>query len=117
MRIRNHEIFHYHADLCRALANPKRLMVIALLAKKEMSVGELAESIGVTLADVSQHLRTLKDRNVVKSRKEGQSVYYSLTDPRMIDACNTLRLILLEQMKARGKVAIDVSPEDLISEE
>jgi len=114
MKIRNHEIFAFHADLCRTLANPKRLMIIAVLARREMSVGELAKALDVPLPNVSQHLRTLKDRHVVRSRKEGQTVYYSLTDQRMIQACNTLRSVLLDQMKARGKVAGDVAPEDLI---
>ena len=114
MKIRNHEIFVYHADLCRTLANPKRLMIIAVLAKKEMSVGELSKVLDVPLSNVSQHLRTLKDRHVVHSRKEGQTVFYSLTDERMIQACNTLRWVLLDQMKARGKVAGDIAPDDLV---
>lgn len=116
MKIRNPEIFSFHADLCRTLANPKRLMIIAVLAKHEMSVGELASVLGLPLPNVSQHLRTLRDRHVVRSRKEGQTVFYSLTDERMIRACNTLRAVLLDQMKARGRIAGDLEPDDLIEE-
>jgi len=116
MKIRNKEIFDLHADLCKTLSSPKRLMIIALLAKKELSVGELAEVLEVPIANVSQHLRTLKDNFVVKARKNGQIVYYSLVDPRMVEACNILRSVLLEKMKARGKVARNINPEELIDE-
>ena len=117
MKIRNREIFEIHAGLCRTLANPKRLMIIAVLAKHELSVGELANVLGLPMSNVSQHLRALKDRHVVRSRKEGQTVYYSLTDQRMIQACNTLRAVLLDQMKARGKIAGDIAAEDLVIDE
>jgi len=117
MKLRNKEIFRFHADLCRTMASPKRLMIIALLAKKEMSVGELAEIIEVPISNISQHLRTLKDRDVVRARKEGQTVYYSLVDRRMIEACNTLREILIDKMKARGKIAGDLHAQELVSDD
>ena len=116
MKIRNKDIFNFHAELCRTLSSPKRLMIIAILAKKEMSVSELAEIIGVPIANISQHLRSLRDRDVVKARKNGQTVYYSLTDSRMIDACNALRAVLLDKMKARGRIAGDIDPEGIIEE-
>jgi len=51
------------------LSNPKRLMILALLAKKEMSVGEIAEVISVPLSNVSQHLSLLKAQSLVQTRK------------------------------------------------
>jgi DNA-binding transcriptional ArsR family regulator len=94
------------------LANPKRLMILALLSKKEMSVGEIANSIGIALATVSQHLTALRNKNIVVARKEGQTVYYSVTDPRLMDACILIRSVLLDGMKRRGEIAkeIEVDP-------
>ena len=97
------DIFELHADLCKTLSNPKRLMILALLAKKEMSVGEIAEVIAVPLSNVSQHLSLLKAQSLVRTRKDGQTVYYSLSDRRIIEACTLIRSVLLDKMKERGR--------------
>jgi ArsR family transcriptional regulator len=112
MKIRNEEIFNLHADFCKMLANPKRLMILALLSRKEMSVGELAESMDTAMATVSQHLTALRGKHIVEARKEGQTVYYHSTDPRLIEACTAIRTILLDGMKRRGEIAkeIEVDP-------
>ena len=104
------EIFELHAKFCSRLANPRRLIILALLAKGEKSVGELAKASGATLANISQHLTILRSYNIVKSRKDGQTVYYSITDERIIDACNLIRSVLLDGMKRQGMIAsgIDV---------
>lgn len=99
------DIFEIHADFCKTLSHPKRLMILALLAKKETSVGEIAEAIEVPLANVSQHLTVLKSQGLVVARKEGQTVHYSLADPRIIQACTLIRSVLLDNMKKRGRVA------------
>lgn len=112
MKIRNEEIFRLHADFCKMLANPKRLMILALLSKREMSVGELADSMGTALATVSQHLTALRAKNIVEARKDGQTVYYHTTDPRLMKACIAIRTILLDGLKKRGEIAreIEVDP-------
>ena len=118
MKIRNAEVFQLHADFCRILSSPKRLMILSLLSKKEMSVGELAESMDTALATVSQHLMVLRSKQIVKTRKEGQTVYYKITDPRLIDACILIRVILLDGMKKRGEIAreIEVDPMGVVGE-
>ena len=116
MKIRNAEVFQLHADFCRILSSPKRLMILSLLSKKEMSVGELAESMDTALATVSQHLMILRSKQIVTARKEGQTVYYKITDPRLIDACILIRMILLDGMKKRGEIAkeIEIDPMGVI---
>ena len=103
------DIFELHADLCKTLSNPKRLMILALLAKKEMSVGEIAEVIAVPLSNVSQHLSLLKAQSLVQTRKDGQTVHYSLTDRRIIQACTLIRSVLLDKMKERGQIAREIA--------
>jgi DNA-binding transcriptional ArsR family regulator len=105
MEVERPNIFELHANFCRSLSNPKRLIILAVLAKGEKSVSELAEASGVTLANISQHLAVLRGHNIVKSRKEGQTVYYSITDTRLIDACNLIRAVLLDGMKRQGIIA------------
>ena len=114
MKIRNFEIFKLHAEYCRSLANPKRLMILALLKDGERSVSELAEGISTPLATVSQHLALLRNRNVVESRKEGQTVYYHVVDPRLQEACILIRTVLLDGMKKRGEIAQEIDPNGII---
>jgi ArsR family transcriptional regulator len=108
-------IFELHADLCQTLSNPKRLMILALLAKKEMNVGEIAEVIAVPLSNVSQHLSLLKAQSLVRTRKDGQTVNYSLSDRRIIEACTLIRSVLLDKMKERGQVAQEIDPRYVVA--
>ena len=69
------------AGLLKAMANPVRLMVLCQLAEGEQSVGELEQVAGVSQSALSQHLALLRERGVVRSRREGQSILYSLDGP------------------------------------
>jgi len=109
------DIFELHADLCKTLSNPKRLMILALLAKKEMSVGEIAEVIAVPLSNVSQHLSLLKAQSLVQTRKDGQTVHYRLADRRIIQACTLIRSVLLDKMKERGQIAQEIDPRYVVA--
>lgn len=67
------------ADLLNAAGNLQRLNIIYLLhAHKELCVCDLAEVLEITDSAVSQHLRKLRDKNIVRSRREKQTIYYSL---------------------------------------
>jgi DNA-binding transcriptional ArsR family regulator len=108
--VKKADIFELHADVCQTLANPKRLRVLALLAKSEQSVGELAEVLGVPLSNVSQHLALLRSTGLVVARKTGQTVHYSLADRRIIEACTLIRSVLLDRLKERGQIAQRTDP-------
>jgi ArsR family transcriptional regulator len=95
-------VFKIHAELCKALANEHRLAILYTLSHGEMSVGQLADEVGVSLHNVSQHLRILKERMLVTSRKEGQTVYYSITSLKYIQGCTLIRQALIEQHVAQG---------------
>ena len=115
MKIENPEIFKLHAEYCKTLASPKRLMILAMLAVREMSVGEMAEAMGVPLANVSQHLTVLKSHNIVRVRKEGQTVYYNLVDARVTDACMLIRSLLLDNLKKRGLLAEEIDARHVLT--
>lgn len=115
LKIANKEIFRLHAEFCKTLANPKRLMIIALLDRGELSVGEIVEGTGVSLATISQHLKALRMHQIVKARKEGQKVFYSLTDPRLVEACVKIREVLLDELKRRGVVARELETRNIVN--
>jgi DNA-binding transcriptional ArsR family regulator len=64
--------------LLAAMANPKRLLVLCNMLEGERSVGELAEIAGLSSAALSQHLGKMRALSLVKTRREGQTIYYSL---------------------------------------
>ncbi len=65
-------------DTLKTLANPHRLMALCELVTEELSVGDLAERLGVRDQAMSQHLSILRAKGFVATRREGQSIYYSL---------------------------------------
>jgi DNA-binding transcriptional ArsR family regulator len=92
-----------HAELCKALANEHRLAILYTLSRGERCVGDLATELDIPVYQVSQHLRVLKERMLVQPRKDGQSVYYSITNPGFIKGCTQIRQALLEQHQAQGR--------------
>lgn len=103
--IKDREIFELHAEFCKMIASPRRLMIIELLARKELSVGEIAHALDVSPSNVSQHLRVMRSRHVVEARRDGQTVYYRLTNVWLAKVCAEIRSILLDGMDIRGKKA------------
>ena len=96
-------LFAMHADMCQALANQHRLAIMYSLKDGEKCVGDIGAELGISVQNVSQHLRILKERLLVRSRKEGQTVYYSVTNPKFVEACALIREALLEQHRAEGE--------------
>jgi DNA-binding transcriptional ArsR family regulator len=93
------QIYSYHAEMCKVFSHPKRLELINTLRDKEMSVGELGETLGMAKANLSQHLTMMRERHILVSRKEGNVVYYRIANPRLLDAFDLLREILFEQIR------------------
>ena len=69
------------AERYQILTNPRRVLIIRALVEREMSVGEIAAQVGVSMQNTSQHLRLLKARGILGSRREGQTIYYWIADP------------------------------------
>ena len=96
-------VYRMHAELCKALANEHRQALLHAIGEGEKCVGDLAAEIGISVHNVSQHLRVLKERRLVASRKEGQTVYYHVTNQKFIQACALIREALVEQHLAQGE--------------
>ncbi len=93
------QIYSYHAEMCKVFSHPKRLELINILRDEEMSVGELSERLGLALGNLSQHLAMMRGRHILTSKKEGNVVYYRITNPRILEVFDLLREILFEQIK------------------
>jgi len=93
------EFYRRHAQMCGAFAHPLRLELLQLLHDRgECTVGDLAEATGVRMANLSQHLAVMRSTNFVVARKEGVSVYYRLSDSRIMQAFDLITDVMLGQM-------------------
>jgi ArsR family transcriptional regulator len=93
------ELCGRHAEMCKVFTHPVRVGILNILRQEEMSVGDLAGRLGVSIGNLSQHLNMMKQRRVLSSRKDGNNVYYRLANTKMLKAFDLIRRILLEQMQ------------------
>ncbi len=113
-------IFDLHADIFKILANPKRLEIIHLIRDRELTVSELEEMLDMRQANISQHLMVLRDNHLVKTRREGTHIFYSLTDSKILKASDLVREVLQNKFKGAkhvtGLIGDDMNLEDYLRE-
>jgi len=102
---RDRLLFELHAQICQALGNAKRLEIMDALRHGERSVSDLASLLGIRKANISQHLMILRAKGIVTPRREGQTIFYRLASPKVIQACDLMREVLLEHLARSGRLA------------
>ena len=88
------------ARILKALANERRLMILCRLAERdEASVSELAEAVGLSQSALSQHLAKMRDEEIVSFRRESQTLWYRIADPRIAKLLNQLERLFCRPEK------------------
>jgi ArsR family transcriptional regulator, virulence genes transcriptional regulator len=95
------ELEELTASVCRALNDPKRLLLLYAVAQEPRSVGELGELLGASQSNVSQHLAVLRDGGLVDAARDANRVIYSLRDARVVDAIDLLRGVMNDELARR----------------
>src|SRR5512147_659129 len=95
----DNEIFERQAIICKAFAHPTRLHLLDLLGKGERGLGKLQDELGVSKANMSQHLAILKAAGVVVTRRSGKQVYAALAIPEVKQACHLIHRVLRTQIR------------------
>jgi len=90
------EILRLQTSLCKIMSNPRRVLIIRLLEEGEKSVTELVERSGLRKAAISQNLAPMRELGLVKFRRDGQKIYYSLKAKKVIAACSAMQSLLSE---------------------
>jgi ArsR family transcriptional regulator len=91
-------LFALQAQLCAALADPTRLEILHLLRSGEKTVAELMAALGLRQNNVSQHLAYLRRVGAVAGERRGTFVYYRVSLPGLIEACDAVRDALAQQL-------------------
>jgi ArsR family transcriptional regulator len=95
--------------VCKAIADPKRLLIINELRDRELSVSDLCEALDLTQSNVSQHLAILRERGVVSTRRVGTSVIYTLRGTKVLQAVDLLREFLADDLAERGRLSHEIT--------
>ena len=93
------EFYERQALICKAFANPTRLHLVEMLSRGERWAAELQQGLGISKANLSQHLSVLKSAGVVSTRREGKQLHCGLALPEVRDAMGVLRNILKAQSR------------------
>lgn len=102
------KLYELHARMCQVFTSPKRLEILNLLRNKELSVGELVKLAKIRQANLSQHLSILREKDIVKTRRAGTTIYYSLASPKISKAFDIIREMLLERLAQTKKLSQDI---------
>jgi ArsR family transcriptional regulator len=103
------EITILQAQVLKTLASPRRLEILHALARGPVEVGRLAEAIGTTQPNASQHLAVLRAAGVVEAERDGREVRYRLADPDVMVACGIMRGLL--ERRLRRLADLSTTPE------
>ena len=93
------EILERQVLICKSFANTTRLHILDLLGKREWSAAEIQQELGISKANLSQHVMVLRSAGVVVRRREGKQVYYSLAMPEVKQACQIIQHVLRAQVR------------------
>lgn len=96
------EISQLEADFCSALSDPNRLLMLYALADAPHNVTELANELNITQPTASRHLKVLREHGLVHTTRQGTTITYYLTDPRLIQALDLLRSVMRDRFAHRA---------------
>lgn len=95
------ELFEIQSRFCRIFSDSKRLRIMWCLLNVEKSVGEIAREFSLSMSNVSQHLRIMRDLGAVVARREGRHVYYTLANRKFVMGSALIREGLKDELAKR----------------
>lgn len=105
--MKNKKIHEMQAEICKALAHPLRMEIIHILKEKEVSFGDILEKTGGLKSNLSQHLKVMTDKGILKTRRDGQCSYFSLTSPKVASACKLMREVMMRNLQEQQDILVN----------
>ena len=99
------EIYSLQSEVMKIMASPRRLEILHLLADGPCEVSRLAEELGISQPNASQHLAVMRSAGVVEAERDGREVRYRLADPEIITACDLMQRVLLRRLARLGELS------------
>ena len=104
-----------HANICKALGDPKRIQILYALDEQPRNVTSLASTLDIPQPTISRHLAVLRQRSLVATERNGQMVNYRLADPRIIDVLDSMRTILRDSLERQSSALVETGEQLEIS--
>ena len=101
-------LYQLKAEFFKTLGHPARIRVLELLSEREYAVAEMLPEVGIEPAHLSQQLAVLRRANLVITRKEGSTVYYSMTNPHIAELLRVARTILSGVLAGQAELLADL---------
>jgi ArsR family transcriptional regulator len=105
------EVSQLEAELCFALADPTRILMLYALEDGPRNVTDLGNALGVTQPTASRHLKILRDRGLVRPERNGVVINYHLHDRRILQALDLLRSVLRDRLMKRANLMEEIQSE------
>ncbi len=99
------DLYEIQADICKTLGNAKRIRILDALQNGELTVNELVDIVGISPANISQHLGIMRQKGILTSRREGVNIFYKISNRKVSKACALMREVLIEQLEEGQKIA------------
>lgn len=98
------EILKMQADIYKSFSSPSRLQIIELLSEEELNATDIIRETGLSKANLSQHMSMLVQNGLVKTRKQGTSVFYSLSNKKIFNACSLIQEMAMDTIKKKNDI-------------
>ncbi len=98
------KIFEIQAELCRAMGNPLRMEIMHLLRNRPMSINDIASATQQHQVTISRHLAILRNAGIVVTRRERTNILNQVANPKIMEVCDLMREVLIEQITERSKL-------------
>ena len=86
------------AELCKLFGNASRILILWSIVDGERPVSEIADEVGTSIQNTSQHLALLKEHNIVSARRDGQTIYYRIAENEWLKDCQILAKPLISEV-------------------
>jgi DNA-binding transcriptional ArsR family regulator len=100
------EVFERQARICKAFANATRLQMLDCLGRRDWAASQLQQHLGISKANLSQHVAILRSSGIVGTRRRGGRVYFSLLMPEVKSACHLIRDVLRAQIRNGRRLTV-----------
>ena len=105
------KVVEFHAEFCKTFSSPKRLEILCLLKEGELTVSDITKKLGLSKANVSQHLTLMRMMGILKARRNGVNTYYMLANKRLAKACSLMQDALEQLMEG----SVRLNKEELVA--
>ncbi len=104
MNIKDREIYQIHAEICQALTHSTRLEIIDHLRTNEKTVSMLTQEMAMPPSTISRHLRLMREKGIVQTRRDGPNVYYQLSNDKIIRAYDLIHQFVIDHFNAQSRM-------------